>query len=592
MVDLFCFFRRKGPLPKEKSIEKTAIKLSEKTSRNVNNVKSASVKTKPARTHPPVSPKVLQLVFSYLDKEGSKGLFSCLFVNKNWHANALKILWNRPFTSNPLSPANSVKLIETFITCFDTITQKSLKTSLKRQKIKFIISNKPPLCNYATLLGELCYRELEKSIHHYLCHLHMNSINHRSSIMRRSSKGSPSLQSLYPQIHLIANNLFLLFIQKSTVLESLIIDKYCDYSKLPNPDEIFQQQLQQNYLSQITKLGLNYYETSNIFDFLKELPESCKDLLEFNVRICEYENEALVNESIAKVINSQRALRNFSMKGARNGGNLILSSLGDTQSDTLTSVRLNLMNFTSSGMKSLAKCGRLKELSLENCQGLSKEITKILLDAKSQNLRKLVIWNSRKESHVTSLMIKSAVSAKKVSKGKDDELRELALDIVVPETVDTVLNYCSNLTTLKILDYQPKCKSHMYRLLKGLPSLENLIINRETKIELGVINFSGRYIPDNVKYLRLECGITPDQLKNLLNELGDKSKLRTLILDYIKLEVAHLNIIVEWTKRRRTLKTLGIGGKSEPSERESKVLSHLQEEYNVFIIPLHKLIYY
>ncbi|CAI2166775.1 11693_t:CDS:2 [Funneliformis geosporum] len=584
MVDLLCFFCRKVSSPNENAINKAAIEISEKPSKNVNIVNSAgSVKTIPTRTQLPVPPKVLQLVFSYLNKEESKGLFSCLFVNKNWHANALKILWNRPFTSNLLTPVNSVKLIETFILCLDSITQKSLKKSLKRQKIKFIISNKPPLCNYATLLGELSYGDLEKSIHHYLCHLHMNS-KIRTSIMRKSSKGPPSLQSIYPQIELISKNLFLLFIQKSTVLESLSIDKYCDYSDLPAPDEIFQRPLQQNYLSQITKLQLNYYETSNIFDFLKELPETCKDLLEFDVRICEFENEALVNKSIANVITSQRALRKFSMEGAKNCGGTILTSLGDTQSDTLTSVRFKLMNFKSSDMKSLAKCGRLKELSLENCQGLTKDIIKILLNAKLQNLRKLVIWNSRKDPHVTSLMIKSAVAAKKLSKvitENDDELRELALDTVVPETVDTILNCCSNLTTLKILDYQPKCKQNMYRLLKGLPSLENLTINRETKIELGVINFSGRYIPDNVKYLRLECGITPDQLNDLLNELGDKSKLRTLILDYFKLEVAHLKAIIEWNKRRRTLKTLGIGGKSEFSERESKELSILQDQYNI-----------
>ncbi len=101
----------------------------------------------------------------------------------------------------------------------------------------------------------------------------------------------------------------------------------------------------------------------------------------------------------------------------------------------------------------------------------------------------------RKVPSVTSLMIKSAVVGKKTNV----ELRELALDIMVPETVDTILTDCSKLRTLKILDYQPKYKSQMIRLLKGLPFLENLTINRETRVELGVINFSGKHIPDNIK---------------------------------------------------------------------------------------------
>jgi len=333
---------------------------------------------------------------------------------------------------------------------------------------------------------------------------------------------------------------------------------------------------------------LNYYETSNTFDFLKLLPELCRDLLEFHVHIYDFENEALINKSIAEVITCQRALRKFSIDGARNGGNVILTSLGDTQSNTLTSVRFKLMNFKSAGMKSLSKCYRLKELFIENCQGLSMEITKILFNAKSLNLRKLVIWNSRKVPSVTSLMIKSAVVGKKTNV----ELRELALDIMVPETVDTILTDCSKLRTLKILDYQPKYKSQMIRLLKGLPFLENLTINRETRVELGVINFSGKHIPDNIKCLRLECGITPDQLNNLLKGLGNRSNLKTLIIDYFKLEVTHLKAIVEWVKRRGTLKNLGIGGKSKFSKGELNELNILKNEYNVFLIPLRKLNYY
>ena len=53
--------------------------------------------------------------------------------------------------------------------------------------------------------------------------------------------------------------------------------------------------------------------------------------------------------------------------------------------------------------------------------------------------------------------------------------------------------------------------------------------------------------------------------------------------------MTHLKVIVEWVKRRKTLKVLGIGGKSGFSKGELTELNILRDEYDVFIIPSHKL---
>ncbi|RIA99565.1 hypothetical protein C1645_747131 [Glomus cerebriforme] len=533
MVNLFCCYRPKKKNPIPKLVDRS------------------------------LPDPILELVFSQLDDSGSKGLYSCLTVNSKWNLKARQILWKRPFTSKPLSQENSIKLIRTLLLCLDTTTKQMLRALLKDGRpITNIIPNESPLFNYASLMNELDYKEFEISIQSYLLNFMSNlSIEH---------------------IHLIAKSLFILIMRTGSTFRSLIIDKFSeDYANLPITE--IQLQRKSNYLSRITKLNLNYYESSDIFDFLRLLPTICNDLLEFTVTICDFENEALVNRSVADVISSQRALKKFSMDGARNGGNTILIALGGSQSKTLTSAKFRLMNFKSAGMRSLAKCSQLKELLFENCQGLTIEITKILYNAKLKNLKNLIIWNYHKVPTVTSLLIKSTMNS---------ELKELTLDIMIIGTVNTILEHCPNITTLKIFDYQPKHNIQMFRLLKGLPNLERLTIYRETKVELGVINFSGNYLPNNLKYLRLECGISSDQLDNLLKGLRDRSKLKILIIDYFKTERSHLKVIVEWVKRSRTLKFLGIGGKSIFSKGELTELNILQKEYGVSIIPSHKFDYY
>ncbi|GBB90287.1 hypothetical protein RclHR1_01720008 [Rhizophagus clarus] len=507
---------------------------------------------------------------------GSNGLYSCLLVNRHWHSNVLPILWKRPFTSKPLSSVNSVRLIETLLLCFNSQAKESLRTSLKQQKLKLIIPNRSSSYDYASLLTELDYKELEKSIYFYL----LDSLNNNNNNNRFITRRSGTIQPFLKHVHIIAKNLFMLFMKRSTKFESLIIDKFGDFSDLPI---IEIQQRSSNILSRIKKLHLNYYESSDIFDFIRLLPSLCNNLIEFTVNIHDFDNEALIHRSIADIIISQKALQKFSIEGARNGGNTILTALGDSQSESLTSVRFKLTNFKSAGMKSLTKCDKLREIILENCQGLTPEITRILYNAKFKNLKKLVIWNKHKAPPVTSMMIRSAMKS---------ELKDLTLDTIIIGTVNTILEHCPNITTLKIFDYQPKHDVQMFRLLRDLPFLERLTIYRETNVELGVINFSGRYLPNSIKCLRLECGINPDQLDILLKGLGERSKLNTLIIDYFKLEVAHLKAIVDWVEEKQTLKFLGIGGKSGFSRSELAELKILQNEYDVFIIPSHRLDYY
>ena len=176
-----------------------------------------------------------------------------------------------------MSQTNSAKLIETLLLCLDPTAKQSLRTSLKQQKLKLKLTI-PSEFNYASLLDELDYKEFEQSIYSYLLTFARNN----NFIVRRSSMEPPSHKSFYNHVHLIAKSLFALFMRQSSTFKSLIVDKFCDYSDLPLHE--IQLQQQPNSL----------------------LPALCNGILEFTVKICDFENEALVNRSIANVIVSQR----------------------------------------------------------------------------------------------------------------------------------------------------------------------------------------------------------------------------------------------------------------------------------------------
>ncbi|CAG8792270.1 21226_t:CDS:2 [Gigaspora margarita] len=311
--------------------------------------------------------------------------------------------------------------------------------------------------------------------------------------------------SLNEQIEQLTTLLCTLFFRSSRNLNSFIIDKFLPFTNIPEVT-IFSES---GILARLRKLSINFRKLSSIIDLLETLYMNCKNLEYLEINFIEFENEEIIFNSITKLINQQEKLKELRLGNiqSNNGTRNILTSI-KSQMNSIETIHLNSINFKGISLKILG----------------------------------------------TSIIIQSI--------GKN--IQQLWVDIISPEIVQTIIDNCPQLIDLRIMDYQPKQVPFLLNLLKDFNQLEKLTITRETVVEMGVVNFSGKNIPINLKYLRLECGFTTGQLEKLLTTS-----------DYIK--------------TTKSLKVLGIGGKKEYSRRELREIESLEQNYGIYVIPLHEV---
>ncbi|CAG8566752.1 33472_t:CDS:2 [Racocetra persica] len=481
----------------------------------------------PVETKQILSDECIQHVFKFLS---DNGLYSCLFVNKYWCKNAIPILWGRPFRN--LSPEHQSKLLAIYLARITPEEKASLKRIFKKIKIKIQLPKHHLTYKYESFLQELSFKGLESAIFSWL-----------SSSLRKPVKDTHSLNV---QIEHLTTLLCSLFFRSCENLNTLIIDKHLSFTNIPDV-VVFSKS---GILTQLRKLQINFRKSESIIDLLESLHLYCKKLEYLEVNFIEFENDEAIFGSISNLIDQQEGLKEL--------------RLGYIQSSNGISLKI------------LGSCPNLKNLIFWNSQGLGTQNSKSLQDSK-YHLEKLHLWGQRKQSNITATIIQAT--------GKT--VKQLWVDSISSEVVQSIIDHCSQLTDLRIMDYQPKQVPFLLNLLKDVNQLEKLTITRETVVEMGVVNFSGKNLPINLKYLRLECGFTTGQLEKLLTTC--KAPLRTLIVDYCKFEFAHLKVISDYIKTTKCLKVLGIGGKKEYSQRESREIESLEKNYGIYIIPLHEV---
>ncbi|KAF0383446.1 f-box domain-containing protein [Gigaspora margarita] len=508
----------------------------------------------PIETKPVLSNECIQHVFKFI---GDKDLYSCLFVNKYWSRNVIPILWSQPFQN--LSPKYQSKLLPIYLACLTEEEKIALKKIFGKIKIKIKIPKYRLTYNYETYLQELSFKDLESAVFSWL-----------STSFRKPIKDTYSLNE---QIEQLTTLLCTLFFRSSRNLNSFIIDKFLPFTNIPEVT-IFSES---GILARLRKLSINFRKLSSIIDLLETLYMNCKNLEYLEINFIEFENEEIIFNSITKLINQQEKLKELRLGNiqSNNGTRNILTSI-KSQMNSIETIHLNSINFKGISLKILGKCSNLKKLVFWNSQGLGIQNAKSLQDSKYQ-IEKLHLWGQRKQSNITAIIIQSI--------GKN--IQQLWVDIISPEIVQTIIDNCPQLIDLRIMDYQPKQVPFLLNLLQDFNQLEKLTITRETVVEMGVVNFSGKNIPINLKYLRLECGFTTGQLEKLLTTC--EAPLKTLIVEYCKFEFAHLKVIADYIKTTKSLKVLGIGGKKEYSRRELREIESLEQNYGIYVIPLHEV---
>ncbi|RIA81699.1 hypothetical protein C1645_809944 [Glomus cerebriforme] len=491
-------------------------------------------------------------IFKHVQAQGS-GLYSCLLVNRYWCKNVIPLLCSRPFKS--LVSENRYKLIHTYLACLDHEEYSSLNSSLKSYDIE-IPEISLPLFNYPMCLKEFSYKQLEIAVHSTI-HLWYN----KTFINRHKQD----------QILLITTTLCKLFMRRSISLKSFMMDKYFSHLDIPRISTF----ITKPGLSQLTRFQIDYCKpmTANTIQLLEKLPDLCSNIRCLDVKFPIFEQN---HKAISRIIKTQRHLNEFNLSGVRIGSETILVSL-QSRHESLNILRLENVYITETCFNALTLCKNLKDLSIWYCKGLEIENTSVLLKSKF-SLKKLRLGVLPICSDVAGLILQVGGTS----------LKELEIDLINPIIVETILNCCSNVKELKLVNYFPHDNNHLFHQLFSGLRLETLEIFINSKnLDYEDMKLIGKDLPPSLKSLKLKCGFTFEQFKELFRTCN--APLETIIIDYLDLNYEHIKVITRFIKNKKTVKVLGIVGMDDMTSQEIKEIKILKKRHGIFIIPSHEL---
>ncbi|CAG8474152.1 3473_t:CDS:2 [Diversispora eburnea] len=381
----------------------------------------------------------MQQIFQHIVDQGV-GLYPFLLVNRYWCKNVVPFLWARPFEG--LLPENRYKIMLIYLSSLNEREKSELNNSLR----PFMISLpdlRPPLFNYPMFLEEFSYKNLEMAVHS--CIYRWNSVTRQRD-----------------QILVLSTALCKLFLRNSEELKTFIIDKFLSHSDIPD-SSIFN--TVQPGLKNISNLSIDYTKPmmDNTIRLLELIPFTCTKIRCLDIKIPFFETNPDVIKAIIKIIQAQDCLLEFNLEGVRSGESKDIIQALQTQTGTLTSIKLENIHLSTSSLLSLKTC---------------------------PNLQSLTILQS---------IIRSA----------GDFLIELSFDVITKETVESTTTHCPNITNLHLLNFLPQHNGLLNDLFQGLSKIKKLTlsiyhthVNRENMI------ISGRELPVTLEYLKLRCVIT------------------------------------------------------------------------------------
>ncbi|RHZ78298.1 hypothetical protein Glove_166g193 [Diversispora epigaea] len=507
---------------------------------------------------PKLPVECMRRIIKHVEKK--RDVLSCLLVNKYWCINVIPLLWARPFDN--VSTENRYKLTRTYISCLEEEEKSCLNYSLKRFKLKIPYSASA-LFKYASCLERLSYTSLymavDSGIKKYLNEEILGCSKHQQTI-------------------LIVGALCQLFMRQSRNIASFEITKF--FGKMDLPRSLVFSNAECT-LSNLLRFEFEYEGemTVNTLQLLKYLAKYSNNLLTLDFKFPYFVDNKMETEinAIANIINSQTQLTEFNVLGLRYGVKIILSALS-SQANSLKSIKFMKCDFKDVDFQLLANCKELNNLTIQYCEGLTEKNISNLKDShQGFTLKSFVIGCSPIESSSQLLLI-SLIA--------DKFLKELTLDLVTPETIETILEQCPNLVKLKLVNYFIRPSTKMGELLKNLKYLRELEIFISSKnADYENMILTSNDLPQSLECLILRCGFTTVQLDNLLS----RCELKTLIMDYMNFDYSHFRVVMEYAKRNDNLEVLGIGSgeaKDSFAKREWRNIKKLRKDYLVRIIPL------
>lgn len=421
--------------------------------------KRSNQKEKPIREGiAPILPtECMQKIFKHIKDDKSSKLYSSLLVNRYWSKNVVPFLWDRPFQS--CSKQNRYKLINTLLMFFSLEETGLINSKLRAYNI--IIPTQPnPIFNYAAMIHEIHYLELENFVLSYLKKITFISANEMHQKI---------------QVLFITGSLFQMFLRQSINLKTLIINKEIYTMDLPDIS-IFTES--NSNLLNLSKLKIDYDSKKilNTIQFLNHISELCHDIktLEFKFNINAYNDELL--ESISKIIRAQNELIEFNLSNVKCAEieSVMMSLL--THVNTLTSITLAFIKLDQTTLDILLSLSQLKILKLCYCEGL---------DNYNYNLSNNFNLNTL---HLVELSTDLEQIIHPILQSTGKSIKQLGFNIEYIESLDIALNYCPNLDEI-ILYYL----SHDNQNNKFVNKIINRLKN-SWKEELSLLPFHNKEI--------------------------------------------------------------------------------------------------
>ncbi|CAG8753641.1 10192_t:CDS:1, partial [Cetraspora pellucida] len=403
------------------------------------------------------------------------------------------------------------------------------------------------------------------------------------------------------QLNFMTSILCKLFLRNSVNMRCFRVDKIPCHDDIPELFPLLEITPTPGFigLSNISKLEIDYSQQSmmkNTINLMKTIPKLCRRIQILNVKLPMFESNPDVVEAIVSIITTQNKLKEFSLEGVENENDsqVIIHAL-QSQVRSLTSVEIDRVNITTLSLYALAKCTNLENLKISNCRKLTVQdmtntvtttpstIDELWNIIKFENLKKLHITNLQRNPIIYSLIIQAA--------GKSS-LRELTMDRITQDTINSMMENCPNITHLTLVDYYPSLHDHLLSsLFQTLQNVTHLTIQTPSKplpilaSESTII--SGKSLPSSLTYLRLQCGF---KLDGLLSDC--KAKLKVLIVDVVKTLYMDMKVITGFIKGQAgsSVKYLGvgIGGEARWNGKVVKELEELKENFGVCVIPWYE----
>ncbi|CAG8507715.1 7525_t:CDS:1 [Acaulospora morrowiae] len=442
-------------------------------------------------------------IFLYFEDNYST-LYRCLLVSRYWCKLVVPILWRNPFhywwrsSSRPVENIienNWHLLRRTYMATLNEVEKEILHPYDKRY------NPSQPLFQYSSYLEKFSFADIAK-------------------IIVECWKGRNKSVNLFKKIRIerlgrIMTAIFQLVLRTSSLREIEIFDYYGvrnDKQFTYDILNVISFSSYQPIFSQLRNLTIHIKQGPYIKELLRNSSKLCTNLERLEYKIERYIDPKTV-DSFADIITAQSSLKKFSMKIHEIVYQRRFISHLDSQKESLTSLSLHHVNFSTISLNSIAKFIKLESMELHSCYWPTKGSCEMFMQSSIQ-LKSLTFDTFYFDDMLLPTLIEKG--------GKN--LLNLYIDKVSEKVVMALSQFCPNISKFtlhhKIQDY------NMFMIYLKVSRISQLVI-KSYSISVELLSVLARYVPSSLEEIYLCCHFRPGFLAIFLIDYNDLS-LNTL----------------------------------------------------------------